>query len=219
MKIAIQDSLQETVKAAVDFLPLLVGAVIVFIFGWIIAAAFGKMIEQIVKALKVDHLFERLELDRPFKRIEYDFKVSRFIGGLVKWFIIIWFLLAAANILRLEEVSRFLNEILFYMPNVLVAAIILVIAVFIADILEHAVRVSVRVLGYKDAVFGLIVRWSIWIFALIAAVDQLKIEASDLFKQMVVILFASVGLALGLAFGLGGKEIAAELLRKARDKM
>lgn len=211
-------SLQQVWSSIANFLPLLVGALIVFLIGWIVAVALGKVVEQIVRALRVDRLLMQLELEKPIARAGWKLNSGAFIGGLVRWFLIIVFLLAAVNILGLTQVSGFLRDVVLYIPNVIVAAIILVIAALVAGAVEHVVRGSVEAAGYKGAFAGVVARWAIWIFAFIAALFQLGI-ATALLQTLVTGFVAVLVLSFGLAFGLGGRDAAASFLDRMKSDL
>lgn len=211
-------SLQQVWASVTGFLPLLIGAFIVFVVGWIVAVALGKVVEQLVRALRIDRVLSKLEFERGLERIGFKLDSGAFIGGLVRWFLIIVFLLAAANILGLTQVSNFLRDVLLYLPNVVVAALILFIAALVADIIERVVRGSIEAAGYSSALMGVVARWAIWIFAIIAALLQLGI-AVPLVQTLVTGLVAGLAIAFGLAFGLGGKDAASEFIRKVRSEI
>jgi len=211
-------SLQQAWASVANFTPRFIGAIIIFLVGWIIAAAVGKVVEQIIKALKIDELLAKLDFEKSLARAGVKLDAGAFFGGLVKWFLVIVFLLAAVNILGLTQVSDFLKDVLLYIPNVVVAALILVIAGLLAEIVEKLVRASVESLGYRGSFVGLMARWSIWIFALIAALLQLGIAAM-LIQTLLTGLVAAIAIAAGLAFGLGGKDAAAAFLDKFRSEI
>lgn len=211
-------SLQQVWSSIANFLPLLIGALIVFLVGWIVAVALGKVVGQIVKALKVDKLLMQLELEKPIERAGWKLDSGAFIGGLVKWFLIVVFLLAAVNILGLTQVSGFLRDVVLYIPNVIVAALILVIAALVAGAVEHLVRGSVEAAGYKGSFVGVVARWAIWIFALVAALFQLGI-ATALLQTLVTGFVAVLVLSFGLAFGLGGRDAAASFLHRIKGDL
>ncbi len=210
-------SLQDAWAGVVGFVPLLIGAVIVFIIGWIVSIAVGKLVEQVIRALKVDQLLAKLDFEKALERAGMRLNSGAFIGGLVKWFLIIVFMLAAVNILgeRFQPISDFLVSVLQYLPNVIVSALILVIAALVADTVEGIVRGSVGALGMKVAPAAVLTRWAIWIFAVIAALLQLGV-AAVLLQTVVTGVVAMAALAFGLAFGLGGKEAAADIISKMR---
>jgi len=214
----IVDSLQRVSLQLANFLPLLLGAVVLFIIGWIVAVALGKVVEQLVRALRVDQLLSRLEVEKAMERAGWRLNSGAFIGGLVKWFLIVVFLLAAANALGLNDVSAFLRDVLNYLPKVIVAVLILIIAALVADTVERLVRGSVQAAGHRGSLAGVTVRWAIWVFAVLAVLVQLGI-ARELVLAFVSALVYGVALALALAFGLGGKEAAAQFIEKVRGEL
>jgi len=211
-------SFQQSWTAVAAFLPSLLGAIIVFLIGWIVAVAVGSVVEQVIKSLQVDSLLRRLEVEKALERGGLHLNAGAFIGSLVKWFIIIVFLLAAANILQLTQVSEFLAQVLAYLPNVVVSALIIVIAAKIADVVERAARGSVEAAGLNGAIIGVMARWAIWIFAVAAALQQLGV-AVVLIQTLITGLVAMLALAFGLAFGLGGKEAASSAIDKLRREI
>lgn len=215
---AIVASLQEVWVSVANFVPLFVGAVLVFIIGWIVAVSLGKLVEQVVRALRIDSLLSKIEAERVIERAGWKLNSGAFLGGLVKWFLIVVFLLASSNILGLVQVSAFLTEVLFYIPNVVVAALILIIAALVSTTVERLVRGSVEAAGYRGALVAVVARWAIWIFAFVAALQQLGI-ATALLQTVVTGLVAALALAFGLAFGLGSKDAAASFVEKVRGEL
>lgn len=211
-------SLQVAWNAVAFFVPLFLGAVIIFIIGWVIAVSLGKLVEHIVRSIKIDAVLEKLELGKALERAGMRLDSGEFIGGLVKWFLVIVSLLAAVNILGLTQVSSFLRDVLLYIPNVVVAAMILLIAALVADTVEHVVKGSVQAAGFKGGTVGVVVRWAIWTFAVIAALLQLGI-AADLIRILITGFVAALAVAFGLAFGLGGKEHAAAFIENMKRDM
>lgn len=207
-------SLQQAWAAVVNFVPLFLSAIIVFIIGWIVAVALGKLVEQVIRALRVDMFLAKLDFERALERSGMRLNSGAFIGGLVRWFLIIVALLAAANILQLTQVTDFLTQVLLYLPNVVVAALILVIAALVADTAERVVRGSVEAAGVRGgALVGVVTRWSVWVFAIIAALLQLGV-ATVLLQTIVTGFVAMLAIALGLAFGLGGRDAASAVIDK-----
>lgn len=203
----------------IGFIPTLIGALLVFLLGIIIASVLGKVVERIVRALHVDHAIERISLGEKLKEHGINIAFSTFIGKLVQWFIAIVFLMAATDILGLNQVTSFLNNIILYLPNVLVAVIILSIAFLLGNFVYVIVRSSTKAAGVMSAtLLATITKWSIVAFGLLAALLQLGI-ASTLVNTIFIGLVAAVSLALGLAFGLGGKDEAALILRKLREEI
>lgn len=199
-------------------LPSIVGAIILFVIGIVVATAIGKAIEHILKALRIDHVLSQLEAEKALEKAGFKVLGSEFIGGLVKWFIIIVFMLASVNILGLTQVSEFLRDVLMYLPNVAIAALIVIIASVLADVGERIVRASVSSAGYNGGLAGMIVRWAIWVFSFIAVFLQLGV-ATALIQTLLTGIVASLALAFGLSFGIGGKDVAGDILRRMKDEM
>jgi small-conductance mechanosensitive channel len=215
----ITDSFQNLWSGVIGFLPTLLGAIIVFIIGWIIAVALGKLVGQIVRVLRIDQILEKMGFRKALDRTGLRLDSGKFVGELVKWFLIIVFLMAAVDILGLTQVTDFLKEVLLYIPRIIAAVLILLAAVLIANFLQKLVKASVEAAQLKSANFlGTITKWTVLIFALLAALLQLGI-APALIQTLFTGLVAALAISAGLAFGLGGKELAAHLLSKLRKEV
>ncbi len=212
------DALINLWQGFLDWLPKLIGALIVLLIGWLIAVGIGKLITEILKRLGFNKIFEKGVWREALEKAELKVDASGFIGMICKWALIIVFLLAAVEILGLVQFADFLSRVLGYLPNVVVAALIFVVAVIIADIAEKIIRTGVESarVGY-GSIAGAIVRWSIWIFAILAILIQLRI-ATELILTLFTGFVAMVAIAGGIAFGLGGKEVAATILENLRKK-
>jgi hypothetical protein len=211
-------SLQEVWTSVAGFIPALIGATLVFIIGWVVAEAVGRIVEQVVRSLRVDSLLHKLDFGRVVERAGWKLDAGAFLGWLVKAALVIAFLLASVNILGLTAVSEFLKDVLLYVPNVVVTALILIIAALVADVMERVVRGSAEAAGYRGSLVGMVVRWSIWIFAFLVILPQLGI-AGALIQTIVTGLVAAVAIAFGLAFGLGGKDMASSILERMRSEL
>jgi hypothetical protein len=211
-------ALKDLYVGFVDFTPKLIGAIIIFLVGWIVSVAIGKLISEVLRKIKFNRLFERGDMKSALQKADFKVDAAGFIGALFKWILVIVFLAVAVEILGFQQFAAFLTEVLSYLPNVVVAALIFVVAVIIADLLEKVVRAAVEStkVGYGH-ITGIIVKWSIWIFAILAILFQLKI-APQLIQTLLTGVVALIVLAGGLAFGLGGKEVAAEILQDIKKK-
>src|SRR3989338_1473090 len=211
-------SFQELWGGVLAFVPQLIVALVVFIIGWIIAVALGKVVEQIIKAIKVDMALRSLGVEEAVSRAGMKLDSGAFIGGLVRWFFILVFLFAAIDVLGLTQVTEFLRSVvLTYVPQVIVASLILVAAALLAEVTQNVVEGSARAAQLPSAGFlGGIAKWAIWIFALLAALYQLGI-AGPLVQTLFTAFVAMLALAGGLAFGLGGKDMAARYLERLRS--
>ena len=213
------EALQDLWQGFLTFTPKLIGALIVFIIGWFISMAIGKVIASILRKLNFNRFFEKGNIKEALEKAEFKVDASGFKGAIFKWVFVIVFLLVAVEILGLTQFGIFLTSVLSYLPNVIVAVLIFVVAVIIADILEKIVRAAVEgvKVGYGNLV-GIIVRWSIWIFAIFAILYQLGI-APGLVQTLLSGIVGLIVIAGGIAFGLGGKDVAAEILQELRRKL
>lgn len=215
-----QQSFYTLTYGLVTFLPMLVFAVIVFVIGWVVGSIVGRFISQIVHALKVDAALRNAGVEDAVSRAGYKLDTGAFVGGLFKWFIIVVFLLASLEILGLSQVTLFLNQIvLFYLPQVLVAVLILLAGAVIGQVVQNVVTGSARAAGFVSAGFvGALARWTIWIIAILAALTQLGI-ATAILQTLFMGVVVGLALAFGLAFGLGGQQVAARFLERMSEEM
>jgi hypothetical protein len=203
----------------VSFMPAFVGALIVLVAGWVVASALGKIVERVVKTAKIDSAFHNIGWGHWLNDMGISSDIAAFFGGVVKWFLVLVFLMAATDILNLSQVTVFLNSILLYIPNVVVAVIILAIVFLAGNFVYSVVKGSTRAAGVMSAtLLATISKWAIIIFGILAALLQLGI-AESLVNTIFIGIVAMLSLAGGLAFGLGGKEEAAMLLRKLREEI
>jgi len=212
-------ALQNVWQAFLSFIPTLIGAIVVFIIGWFIAVGIGRLVAEILKRIKFDRLFEKGAWKTAFEKAELKITPSEFIGAIFKWVLVIVFLQVAVGILGWTQFADLLGRVIGYLPNVIVAALIFVVAVIVADIVEKIVVAATE--GARFAythLAGAIVKWAIWIFAILAILRQLII-APELVNILFSALVYGVVAVLVLAFGLGGKEVAAELLADLRKKL
>jgi hypothetical protein len=216
---AITLSLLNLWERFVAFLPALVGAILVFVAGWIVAVALGKAVEHIVKIIRIDDVVEKAGTKGRLRKAGVELNIAKFFGGLVKWFLILVFLMAATDILHLTQVTGFLNSIVLYLPNVIVAAVILAVAFLVGNFAFAVIKGSTKVAGIISAtLLATVAKWAIVIFGLLAALIQLGV-ASSLINTIFIGFIAMLALAGGLAFGLGGKDEAALILKKLRREI
>ncbi|MFY9493166.1 MAG: hypothetical protein WAP55_01685 [Minisyncoccia bacterium] len=212
-------SLQNLWALVLSFLPSLVVALVVVIIGWVVASALGRVIWQVVAAVHVDQLFERLGFRKPLERAGLKLNTGKFLGELVKWFLVLVFFMAAADILGLSEVTSFLQLVLSYIPNIIVAVLILLAGAAFANFLQKLVKASADTAGLTHTGFvGSVTKWTVLIFALFAALDQLGVARTFIITLLQGFV-AMLAIAGGLAFGLGGQNAARSFLDKLRDEI
>ena len=203
----------------VGFVPNLVVAVVIVFIGWGIGTLLGRVVNQIIKAIKVDEGLRRAGVEGFLERGGMGLNAGAFLGGLVRWFIILVFLIGAFEVLNLSQVTSFLRDILNYIPQVIVAVLILIGAGLVADAMKRVVLSSSMSAGLSSAGFlAAITKWAIWAFAILVALSQLGIAVG--FVQTIFTgLVVALSLGLGLAFGLGGQEAAQKVIERVSKEI
>lgn len=211
-------SFQRLLGGILVFIPKLIFAFIVLIIGLFVAITLGRVVMHAIRSLKIDNALRSLGLEEYVERAGWKLDSGAFIGGLVRWFFILVFLLAALDVLQLAAVSMFLsNVVLTYLPQVVVAAGVLLIAAVLGDLASKIVSGAARAARMPSAgLLGGVAKWAIWVFAIFAALLQL-----GLFQELILTIVQAfvymLALAGGLAFGLGGKDAASRYIEKLRQ--
>lgn len=195
----------------------IIGALVVLIIGLIVAAGLATLVERIVAFIRLDKALTSLGLHEYFNRAGVSLNSGRFFGKLVYWFFVVVFLLAASDILGFYSLSSFLRDTLLYVPNIVVAMLILLATFVIANFLRRLVRASVKGANLHASKFlGTITWWAVVIFGFLTALSQLGIAVS-IINSLVTGFVAMIAIAGGIAFGLGGKDYASHMISKLRD--
>ncbi len=213
-------SFQNLWVGVINFVPNLIVAVVILIIGWLLGALLGRAVWQVFRSLKVDEALRRAGFEAFVRRGGMDLDSGAFVGALVKWFVIVVFLVAAFDVLGLSQVNIFLQDVVLgYLPRVIVAALVLLVGGVVGDVTGRVVATAARTASVSSAHFaGAIAKWAIWIFAILVALSQLGIAAAfsqTLFTGLVI----AISLALGLSFGLGGQEAAGRFIDRLRGEM
>lgn len=212
-------SIQGLWGTVLGFLPSLVGAIVILIVGLIVAAVIERVVERIAFYLKVDQLLRRLGFEDYLDRANVKLNSGHFLGRIVYWFLVIAFLLAASETLGFIAFSNFLQNVLNFIPNILVASLILVATLVAAHFLQGLVRASVLSAKLHSAhALGTLTWWVVFIFGFLTVLLQLGV-AVQVINTLITGIIAMLALAGGLAFGLGGRDIAGDALKRLRDKI
>ncbi len=195
-----------------EFLPNLFSALVIFVIGLFLAWAVKALIVRVFRLLKLDKLFSRLGITESLHKIAVKDTPTKFIGRLFYWLIVIIFFIIALNALKLPAVDQLLEKFLLYLPNVFIAAFLLIVGVLIGNFLGRAVLIASVNAGIKQS--GLLsraVKTTVILFAFVMAMEQLGIGRQAVLAAFTIV-FGGIVLALALAFGLGGKDIAKSFL-------
>lgn len=217
---AVQGSFYDIWYTVAMYMPRILAAVIVFLIGWIVATILYRIVVEVAKVLKIDDALKHAGLHEAAKEAGFKLDAGAFIATLIMWFVALVFLVASLEILGLSVVTVFLERvILLYLPQVIVASLIIILGAIIAEVVRGLVSGSARAAGAHSANFaGSVAKWAIWMFAILAALDQLQV-ATVFIQTLFTGLVIALSLAFGLAFGLGGKEAAARAIEKIREEI
>lgn len=212
----IVSSLQSLWAGTVGVIGDVIGALVILVIGLIVASGVAAVVERLIKVLKVDNLLGKLGIDEYFERAGLKMDAGKFFGRLTYWFFVIVFLLAASDILKFYTLSDFLQQVLLYVPDVVVAVLIMLAAIVVGNFLRELVRASIKSAKlHAPSFLASLTWWAVVVFGFLAALSQLGVAVS-IVNTLVMGFIAMIALAGGIAFGVGGKDIAAETLEKLR---
>ncbi len=206
----------DTGLTLVAFLPRVLTAMLLLFAGFLLASFFGRAVAHLVTLTRIDRALHKAGFDKLSEKAGLPISLAGFVGGIAKWFVIVASTLTAAEILYLTQITQLLRDILMYIPQVIVAAVVLVIAALLGDFVARLVDHSARAASMKGHFAAQVAKWSIIIVGgIFPALTQLRIA-----QGLVEVLFTGVvfalSLALGLAFGLGGRDAASRAIEKMK---
>jgi hypothetical protein len=208
------DSLRNFWLQFSEALPRILGSVILLIGGWIVAKLLRKVTIKFLRMVKLDIVAERSGIEDFLVQGGVRYTAVTIVANLVYWFIIFTVLLAVLNILGLEAAAELFNRVILYIPNVIVAMLVLMFGVLFAKFVRGVAFTYLSNIGIGGAdLISNIAQYAIIIFVVSVALEQLAIGGQVLVSAF-QIAFGAFCLALALAFGLGGREWAAQILEK-----
>lgn len=202
-------------------LPALLGALLILFIGYLIASALKGVIVHFAKKLRIDEQIRSTGAADAVERSGYTLNMGEFLGSLVKWFVMAVFFVAALDMLNLNEVTEFLSEVVLgYLPRVIVATVILFGGVIVAQIVERIIAASARIARFTSPqLLSKFSKFAIIGFAVLAALNELQV-ATELVQMLFGGMVFALSLALGLSFGLGGREAASRYIEsQTRSRM
>lgn len=199
-----------------SFFPLVLSAIIVLILGWIFAVIIAGIVKRAIRFTRVDQLLQKTSVPKWFEQNGVSLKISDIVAWMVKWFFIIVTLIAISDILNISQMTVFLERVVLYIPQVFVAIALLtigfIVGTFVQTIVAHAVTIS-KLPTASANMLGSLAKWAIVTFSFLAALVQIGV-APSLVQIFFTGLVAMFSLAGGLAFGLGGRDKAAQILER-----
>jgi hypothetical protein len=209
---AIMTSLTAALALFLAAIPKVLGFVIILLIGWFIAAALAKAVSAMLRAVKFNELAQHAGLSGFVQKMGLHTDAAGFVALVAKWFVRMIVLVSAFDALGLPAVSQVLQQLLLWLPNLVVAIVALVIGGLAANALSRLVRGATAEAGLGNPdLLATIARVAVWAFTMVIAVNQIGI-ATTLINTLFMAIVGAVALALGLAFGLGGHETAAQIV-------
>jgi small-conductance mechanosensitive channel len=204
--------LQDALSAFLSFIPQLIGALIILLVGYVIAKALQAIVGRVLEGIGFDRWMERGGIKQFFDRADTEHTPHSILGRLVFWFVFIIAITMAADALGIPQVSAVLAQLIAYIPSIIAAILILILAALLANFLSSIVRGATG----SDILAG-VARYAIIVYAVFAAVTQLGI-AVELTAPTFLIVLGAVALAAAIAFGLGSREVAQDIIEKAYNR-
>jgi hypothetical protein len=194
-------------------MPGIIAALVILLVGYLIAVGIKGLIVRLAQKLQIDQTIKSTGAADIVERSGYTLNIGEFIGTLVKWFVVAVFFIVALDVLNLNQVTAFLTEVVIgYLPRVIVATIILFAAVVIAQVVERFILASAKIAQFTSpALLAKFSKFAVIFFAVLAALNELQI-ATELVQMLFAGLVFALSLALGLSFGLGGKDAASRYI-------
>lgn len=208
-------SINTGLLAIVSFVPKFAAGALILLVGIIVASIFKQLLNEVLKTLKVEALLHKYGVPE----MKEEFSWSNILSEIVRWFVIVIFLIPTADVWGLPQIITVLNQFLLYVPNVFVAAIIALVGFAFARIVHDVVLASSHGVS-KDAARGIasVAKWAISVFVILAVLNQLGV-ASDLVRILFTGFVAMLAISGGIAFGLGGQGAARDVIDEVKKKL
>lgn len=212
------ESTQHFLNEIAMAVPQIIGALLVLLIGWLIAKFIKKVAIKLLKVVRLNWLTEKSGIDKFLKDGGLKITATDLIGSLIYWIIMLIVIMSALNILQLTIAEDLFGQIILYIPNIIISILILLIGSYAAKFVSQAITVSLINMNENSAqLIGKISYYAIIVLTVFIVLSQLNI-AENIVTIAFLLIFGAFCLAFGLAFGLGGKEYAADLLKKLKEK-
>lgn len=200
-----------------SFVPQLIAALLLLFIGWILAKLARSGVRRLLTALKFDKITEKSGLEAFMQHADLELSLAGVIGNLVYWLIILVMIVTVANSLGLQMVADLFNKVVFYIPNVIVAILVLVFGTILARFINRLVFAWLNNMEFDGALtVSTFSEYAMMVFVFFIAMEQLQI-ANELLTAAFIIAFGAVGLAFAIAFGMGAKDWASRVIEKATN--
>ena len=204
--------LQNALSTFLSYLPQLIGAIVILFIGYVVAKVLQAVVGRVLQGIGFEGWMEKGGIKQFFDRTQTNQTPTSIIGQLVFWFVFIIALTMAADALGIPQVSAVLAQLIAFIPSIIAAILILVLAALLANFVSGIVRGATG-----SGILASVVQYAIIVYAVFAAITELGI-AVQLTAPTFLILLGAVALAAAIAFGLGGREVAQDIVSKAYDR-
>ncbi|HVF40129.1 MAG TPA: hypothetical protein VM939_09520 [Gemmatimonadaceae bacterium] len=206
------ESLEGALSMVLNAIPRIFGFILIVAIGWFVAGLLAKGVTSLLRAIRFDDIVQRSGVGNFMNRLGTGMDPAGIVAGIVKWIVRVVVLLVAFDTLGLPAVSDVLRQLLLWLPNLIVALVLLFIAGVLANALAGVVRAATSDAGFTNPdLLANVARTAVWAFGIVVAVNQLGI-AQALINTLFMGFVGAIALAAGLAFGLGGRDRAAEAI-------
>jgi len=214
----IADPVRQMLTRIMAYIPVLLGALVILIVGWIVAKSIRRIVDWLLKTIRFDVLADKGGISAILRKGDLKISAREVVSSLVYWLIMIMVLVMTVDALGLPKASDVLATLFAYVPNVIAALLVLVVAMFLASFVSGIVHTAAGNANLpRPEIFAGVSRWAIIIFAVTVSLGELGI-ATLLVTTTFNIILGGVCLALALAFGLGGKDAAARYLEELKER-
>lgn len=215
---ALLTGLAAGIATLISAIPAILGALLILILGWIITGILAGAVARVLRALRVNAAADRAGVTRVLQRAQVRSDAAGVIAGVVKWYLRLIVILMAADAVKLTAVSTIVNQVLAFVPNLLVAVLILAAFSWLASLARNLVTAALERTMPNARTIGVLAYGATFGFGVIAAATQIGV-ATTLLNTLFIGIVAALALAFGLAFGLGGREEAARIWQETRGAM
>ena len=214
----LMQSFRDATSMILSAIPRILGFIIVVAIGWFISSILARAVTGLLRAIRFDELMQRSGLSDFLNKMGTGLDPAAMVAGLVKWLVRVVVLLVAFDVLGLPAVSDVMRQLLLWLPNLVVAIFVLFIGGIVARAFANIVRGATAEAGFTNPeTLSNVVRTTVWAFAIVVAINQLGI-ATNLITTLFTGFVAALAIALGLSFGLGGRDLASRTLENWYDQ-
>jgi hypothetical protein len=219
ISLSVVNAVEGKLNAVIQLSPFILGALAVFLFGWVLAEIAARLTIILGRKIKFERLSERFGVKRFLEKRKIKTTATQLAAQGIKAYFIFLFFIEATKIAQFNQVADFLSTIYSYIPSIIIALFIMLVGIQIGETLQLVISTSLTFAKAKTAnVLGLAAKYTVIAFAILAALSQLQI-AEILIQVLFIGFVGMLMIAGGLAFGLGGKDVVHDMLEELKGEV